>query len=142
MLKVKKHKKSIARPKKIEKLMCLNYYFPMQHFCFKLRGEKEAAELISWLPNQMFESRGTCIIFTCTAKSLVLLKADTPRELVELSAYEDYSHKRRTAKKNWVDVRLSMAGYRLTCVNQIYLIVRWVFSSSYGEIDCSHPSMF
>ena len=77
-LKVKKHKKSIARPKKIEKLICLKYSFPTQHFCFKLRGEKEAAGMISWLPSQIFESRG---------------KADTPRELVELSAYEDYSHK-------------------------------------------------
>ena len=120
--------------------MCLNYSFPIQHFCFKLRGEKEAAELISWLPSQMFESRGTCIIYLYS--QVPRIKADTPRKLAELPAYEDYSHKRRTAKKNWVDVRLSMAGYRLTCVNQIYLIVRWVFSSSYGEIDCSHPSMF
>ena len=43
------------------------------------------------LPSQIFESRGTCIIYLHS--QVPRIKADTPRELVELSAYEDYSHK-------------------------------------------------
>ena len=47
--------------------------------------------MISWLPSQIFESRGTCIIYLHS--QVPRIKADTPRELVELSAYEDYSQK-------------------------------------------------